>query len=424
MYFPTAKWRRPCNRWTLPASTKLRPEGGPRGLPAGGKQSLPCRINRQFGQRICAGIESGELPERRHAGRAAINGGIQGKGAGHAGGEAASRLRGELGESLATVQRFDVPLAEATTSSLEALQAYSLGVKATREKRAYAALLYDQRAIDLDPSFALGYRAVGGDYDVWDSPGGRVSITPKLFSCETVPAREKSWISPPITTPTLPENWRRRHKPISSDHKLPRHLQRMAIWPTFMLRRESTSKQWRKPAKAYVLIPVTLAATKTPPTFRSPCSDSMTRSRHLSRRKRAIWMTSSCAIACTLWLSFSETIQPWRRNNNGLREGRTSIGALRCKPKLRLMRANCAAHQELTRLAVNSAIRAEQQRKWSDMVENSAVREAAFGNFVDATAAATQGLKLAPASPGAMAEARWHLPWQTTALMLNLWRGC
>jgi len=43
------------------------------------------------------------------------------KGAGHAG-EAASRLRGELGESLATVQRFDVPLAEATTSSLEALQ--------------------------------------------------------------------------------------------------------------------------------------------------------------------------------------------------------------------------------------------------------------------------------------------------------------
>ena len=42
-------------------------------------------------------------------------------------GEAASKLRGELGESLATVQKFDVPLAEATTSSLEALKAYSLG---------------------------------------------------------------------------------------------------------------------------------------------------------------------------------------------------------------------------------------------------------------------------------------------------------
>ena len=44
-------------------------------------------------------------------------------------GEAASKLRGELGESLATVQKFDVPLEQATTSSLEALKAYSLGRK-------------------------------------------------------------------------------------------------------------------------------------------------------------------------------------------------------------------------------------------------------------------------------------------------------
>ena len=44
-------------------------------------------------------------------------------------GEAASKLRGELGESLATVQKFDVPLEQATTSSLEALKAYSLGTK-------------------------------------------------------------------------------------------------------------------------------------------------------------------------------------------------------------------------------------------------------------------------------------------------------
>ena len=49
-------------------------------------------------------------------------------------GEAASKLRGELGESLATVQKFDVPLAEATTSSLEALKAYGLGWKARNEK--------------------------------------------------------------------------------------------------------------------------------------------------------------------------------------------------------------------------------------------------------------------------------------------------
>jgi eukaryotic-like serine/threonine-protein kinase len=50
-------------------------------------------------------------------------------------GEAASKLRGELGESLATVQKFDVPLAQATTSSLEALKAYSLGESRPRERR-------------------------------------------------------------------------------------------------------------------------------------------------------------------------------------------------------------------------------------------------------------------------------------------------
>ena len=79
-------------------------------------------------------------------------------------GDAASRLRGEMGESLATVQKFDVPLAQATTSSLEALKAYSLGQKASREQTSGAALPYDQRAIELDPDFAMGYWAVGWDY--------------------------------------------------------------------------------------------------------------------------------------------------------------------------------------------------------------------------------------------------------------------
>jgi tetratricopeptide (TPR) repeat protein len=79
-------------------------------------------------------------------------------------GQAATKLRGELGESLATVKKFDVPLADATTSSLEALKAYSLGNEARSEKGNAASLPYFQRAIQLDPNFAMGYRAVGGAY--------------------------------------------------------------------------------------------------------------------------------------------------------------------------------------------------------------------------------------------------------------------
>ena len=80
-------------------------------------------------------------------------------------GEAAAKLRGELGESLATVQRYDVRLSEATTSSLEALQAFSLGQKASRQVGPEAGLPYHLRAIELDPNFALAYLAIAGDYE-------------------------------------------------------------------------------------------------------------------------------------------------------------------------------------------------------------------------------------------------------------------
>ena len=53
---------------TRPAEHETHARGGPRALPAGGQQGLHCRIDWQSGQRICAGVEGGELPERRHAG--------------------------------------------------------------------------------------------------------------------------------------------------------------------------------------------------------------------------------------------------------------------------------------------------------------------------------------------------------------------
>jgi|HubBroStandDraft_6_1064221.scaffolds.fasta_scaffold00584_18 DNA-binding winged helix-turn-helix (wHTH) protein/tetratricopeptide (TPR) repeat protein len=79
-------------------------------------------------------------------------------------GQAASKARRGLGESLPSVQKFDVPLAEATTPSLNALKAYSLGRKVIHEKGVAAALPYNQRAIELDPNFAMGYMAVGIEY--------------------------------------------------------------------------------------------------------------------------------------------------------------------------------------------------------------------------------------------------------------------
>ena len=107
-------------------------------------------------------------------------------------GEAASKMRYELGESLATVQKFDVPLAEATTSSLEALKAFSLGNIAYRSKSIAVALPYHQRAVELDPNFAMGYRAVGLDYSGLREPERADKYFTKAFQTrERTSEREK-----------------------------------------------------------------------------------------------------------------------------------------------------------------------------------------------------------------------------------------
>jgi len=107
-------------------------------------------------------------------------------------GEAASKMRHELGESLATVQKFDVPLAEATTSSLEALKAFSLGNIAYRSKSIAVALPYHQRAVELDPNFAMGYRAVGLDYSGLGEPERGGQYFSKAFQLrERTSEREK-----------------------------------------------------------------------------------------------------------------------------------------------------------------------------------------------------------------------------------------
>jgi len=79
-------------------------------------------------------------------------------------GKAASELRGKLGESLASIQKFDAPLPQATTNSLEALNAYSLGVKAIGQKGSAAGIPFLKRAVELDPNFGEAYSTLAVMY--------------------------------------------------------------------------------------------------------------------------------------------------------------------------------------------------------------------------------------------------------------------
>src|SRR3989442_5861581 len=78
-------------------------------------------------------------------------------------GKAASSLRGKLGESLTTIQKFDVPV-EATTVSLEALKAFSMGITTFRTKGIAESIPFYKRALELDPKLAVAYVALGVSY--------------------------------------------------------------------------------------------------------------------------------------------------------------------------------------------------------------------------------------------------------------------
>ena len=76
-------------------------------------------------------------------------------------GKAAEELRGKLGESLASIQKFNTPIEEATTSSLEALKAYSLGTQARATQGEEPAVPFFKQAVALDPNFAIAIATLG-----------------------------------------------------------------------------------------------------------------------------------------------------------------------------------------------------------------------------------------------------------------------
>ena len=105
------------------------------------------------------------------------------------------RLRSKLGESLSSVEKYATPVEEATTPSLDALNAYSLGRKFFFEKGNTAALPYLERAVELDPNFAIAYRALGAMYHNLNQPVRMAENVGKAYELrEKVSERERFYI--------------------------------------------------------------------------------------------------------------------------------------------------------------------------------------------------------------------------------------
>jgi eukaryotic-like serine/threonine-protein kinase len=112
-------------------------------------------------------------------------------------GEAAAKVRVKLGESLASVQKYDAPVENVTTPSLEALQAYGLGYRTEIVKRDNAAAIpLFQRAVSLDPNFAMAYARLGTNYsNLGEIARGAENIRKAYELRERVSEREKFYIA-------------------------------------------------------------------------------------------------------------------------------------------------------------------------------------------------------------------------------------
>jgi Tfp pilus assembly protein PilF len=109
--------------------------------------------------------------------------------------QASYSLREKLGESLSSVQQFDVPI-EATTASLEALKNYSIGTSLQREKGDAPSMPFLKRAIELDPNFPLPYAALAGVYRNLQEPSLALECATKAYTLrDRANEREKLRIS-------------------------------------------------------------------------------------------------------------------------------------------------------------------------------------------------------------------------------------
>jgi len=110
--------------------------------------------------------------------------------------EMGKHLRDKLGESMASIQQHDTPLEQATTTSLEALQAYSMATRVFRSQGGTAALPLFKRAIELDPNFAFAYADLAAVYSNLNENALSMEYAKKAYELRArVTDSERFWIN-------------------------------------------------------------------------------------------------------------------------------------------------------------------------------------------------------------------------------------
>ena len=321
-------------------------------------------------------------------------------------GEAASKMRGELGESLATVQKFDVPLEQATTSSLEALKVYSLGEKADDEKGEAAALPYFQRAIELDPNFASGYNAVGNDYASLGEIGQASEYYTKAFQLrEHASEREKLTITAAYYSNVTGE----------LDKAAQTYQEEIEIYPRAYRAHVDLGGVYAAQAQYERATESNRQSLRLAPDNVAPYVDLGNSLISLQRfdearqiiheaqaRKMDNYLLHDVLYALAFLGADSAAMAEQQRWFAGKPEENFGLALA---SDTEAYGGHLGKARELTKRAVDSAIRADSKESGAVWQANAALQQAAYANSAEARRTAAEALKLAPASQGVRVEA-------------------
>jgi tetratricopeptide (TPR) repeat protein len=314
---------------------------------------------------------------------------------------ATTSLRRKLGESLSTIQKFDVPLEQATTSSLEALKAYS--------HQDY------ERAIRLDPNFAMGHWMLG----VTRSNMGEVSRASEYYTKafqlrEHVSEREKLTIAGTYYEYVTGELDKAAQSIEGLDESYPRlqEFESMDANPNVLLGIVYAAQGRYEDATEATRRSLRFVPHHIPP-YVNLCDDLLALQRFDEARQiihevqvrqpRGDDGVRSALYALAFLGADSAVMAEQQQWFAGKPEYEGHGLALASDTETYAGRVRKA--QELTKRAVDSAVRADSKEDGAIWQANAAVQQAAYGNGIEARHSAADALKLAPGNKGVESEA-------------------
>ena len=321
-------------------------------------------------------------------------------------GKAASVLRTRLGESLASVQKYDAPLAEATTTSLEALKSLSLGRKANAQDSA-AGLQYFEKAIELDPNFAMGYHDIGAMYfSLGELERAREYYTKAFELRDHASEREKLEITATYyenVTGELEKAVNARKEQVENYPRLSEPYEGLATEYTLLGKYPPAIEALRQ----------SIQLNPENPLAYGFLADALIAMQQFDQARQTIQQARAQKLEAFLFHNAFYGLAFLKGDTTAMAEEERWITSQPPYENIGFSLASdteaYAGHlrqaRELTQKAVDSAVHADSKETGAIWYENAALREAAFGNPEEAKKASASGVKLQPASSGAAVEA-------------------